>query len=612
MPASLAISDDRLRAILTLPANEVVDQEPLRAQLAALGVVYGCDDEGVLAATKPEAIDREIVVARGDAPLAQPLPALDPPPDADHPRQVRRGERIARLVSTGEGQPGTGVDGSMLPATASRPRLGRGLADAHDGWVVALRDGDYALDGFGQAAVVLPGIREHQRQEILIQLDPRELEAWVRFDPGEWMLPEDLQRCMLAAGVHHGIDPRAIASAALSEPAERTIAVARATPAVDGEHAQLEHLVALQQPLVEDEEGRIDFRQGRMVEVDAGQPLARKHPSTKGVAGTGVRGRKLPAKDGHELDDSLVFGPNTKPSPDDKLLVVAAVGGIYVRSRSGAPSVCEEVKVAGDLDMHIGNIVTRFAVRVTADVKKDFVLKSQKDVQIGGSVEDARVTATGDLIVRGGILPGEQRVKSYRDIIARHISGRTVKCRNLSVQAGITGAVIQATGKVEARDIHSSQVTATDGVICDTLGDHTEGRVIITAGVDPTVQTRLNRARTDLRTRSDAVAEAKLTCKGLALRYKGLQAAKVEGQLKAAIVAFESTCAALAETEQLITSLEKQAADIAAKAAGVRVQVKREVHPGAEILIASARPYIVRERLRACTFIIKDDAVATL
>jgi uncharacterized protein len=291
--------------------------------------------------------------------------------------------------------------------------------------------------------------------------------------------------------------------------------------------------------------------------------------------------------------------------------VVARVAGIYVRTRSGAPSVLSQVTIPGDQDMHAGNIVTQFPVRITGDIKKDFVVSSAVAVQVGGSVEDAQVDAGGDLVVRGGLLPGEHPVTAGGDAEVRHISGRRLRCRNLTVLGGITGSTIAASGRIEARDIHSSIVTAASGIVCDTLGDRTEQRVVVEAGIDPDLLRRFAGAEAAVPAAAAALAEATTAAHGLAQRTTSRFAARTDGGRHAAAEAIQAARQNLRDAEALVVDLGGQIAALAVQATTIQVVVRREVYPGVEVRLGRAKPFIVREHLRACTFIIRDGAVTT-
>ena len=58
-------------------------------------------------------------------------------------------------------------------------------------------------------------------------------------------------------------------------------------------------------------------------------------------------------------------------------------------------------------------------------------MKSSCDIQVDGSIEDARVSAQGNLQVKGGILPGQNRVKAHGDVHARFIEQREIKSRSV-------------------------------------------------------------------------------------------------------------------------------------------------------------------------------------
>lgn len=313
------------------------------------------------------------------------------------------------------------------------------------------------------------------------------LTAVLHLPAGEHLSLAALKTLLTAAGVHVGLEPGALFAATRAAPDERALVVAHGLLPKHGADGWIELLV--DEPQAVYGEGTVDLHElHHFREISAGTPVARLLPPGEGTPGCDVRGNPLPAKPGRAVEFGALLGPGNLIDEHDPSLARAAESGIYQRFTRGGKNfvqIMHEVTVPGDVDMTIGNISSRYPVVVRGDVHATFSLKSQKEITIIGSVEDARISARGDLIVKGGILQGTTRVKAHGDIHARHIQSREVKARNVHVDFAIHFAQIRATGDVAAKEIIGGEVLAAGSLTCDVLGDPDGRPTIVQVGVDP-------------------------------------------------------------------------------------------------------------------------------
>ena len=297
----------------------------------------------------------------------------------------------------------------------------------------------------------------------------------------------ELRALLTAENVHVGLDPQLLLAATKVTAMDRSLIVARGRAPQAGADGRLELLIQESGSVYA--EGTVDLHElHHFREVPVGAPLARLAPPTPGIPGIDVHGAPIPAPSGKESSFGAALGPGCCLDPADEHLARAEFAGIYQRfTRGGRPflQVSPEVRVPGDIDMTIGNISSQHPVLVQGDVHATFTLKSRGAITIAGSIEDARVSARGDLEVKGGILQGVTRVKAQGDLRARHIESREVKARNLHVDFAIHFARIRATGTVTAKEIVGGEVLAAAAVTCDTLGDVDGRPTLIQVGVDP-------------------------------------------------------------------------------------------------------------------------------
>jgi len=103
----------------------------------------------------------------------------------------------------------------------------------------------------------------------------------------------------------------------------------------------------------EEQSGKVDYRNIQsIVQVGAGQVIARKEPPGEGVAGIDVTGKKVPAKPGADI--TIKPGKNTIVSDDGKFLKAEKSGYIYKQGE--IVNVGEQLTIKNDVDFSVGNI----------------------------------------------------------------------------------------------------------------------------------------------------------------------------------------------------------------------------------------------------------------
>jgi uncharacterized protein (DUF342 family) len=511
-----------------------------------------------------------------------------------------------------------GVDG--IGITPPEPEevsftIGRGLELRPDGTVVVTRSGALMCDNDGVLHVVWADVVERERTDVLVQVDQRAMLAWIGLDAGEWITPENLRVCLNRAGVAFGLDEEVPAQAAQAAPERRVLELAHGKDAQDGEDARLELLVDEARRYQVDAYEHIDFHDlGRLPELKPGDPILRLHPATAGVPGMDVLGRVVRQRPGKMLELSQAIGNGVRVRVSDPLYADAAVQGVFRRNRQGRCTVEPLLVVEGDVDFRCGNIDTSLPVLIKGDVKKGFAVKSAGSVTVMGVVEDARVSVQGDLVVQGGILPGENRVKAHGDIVARYISSREVKGRNITVTAAITASRINATADVAAKEIAAGIIRATGTVTCDLLGNEGGQKTQVEVGINPFAQALFETAQREIKRLEAQVPAQKDRCRLIAHRVDqipvGHERDDAVALLRQALQEYAHLRVKLAECEKIVADhLHNQDAALKAGLAS-RVVVRRMAFQGVEIRIAGLAHLDVWEAVRGPTFYYKDGMVA--
>ena len=427
--------------------------------------------------------------------------------------------------------------------------------------------------------------------------------------PGVRLDLEALRGLLVHERITFGLEPGALLAATKPHESEQTLVVARGRPPVHGADGRVDLLV--DEPTSVYGEGTVDLHElHHFREIAAAEPLARILAPGPGIPGCDVRGRIIPAKPGRSVEFGGMLGPGCAIDEQDLTLARAATGGIYQRFTRGGRTfiqVTPEVTVPGDVDMTIGNISSRYPVVVQGDIHATFSLKSQQAILVRGSIEDARVSARGDLVVQGGILQGVSRVKAHGDIRARHIASREVKARNVHADFAIHFAKILATGRVSAKEIIGGEILAAGGVTCDTLGDPDGRPTIIQVGVDPFEEALVTWAQSRGGHLASEITACKARCQLLAHRVQtqlsaGDDHTSEDAALRLALAELADLARVETRCQTIIARHPEHLEHAHALLAQAYVEVRRLVNPGTIVRIGEGAEVTIRVARPGCTF----------
>ncbi|MEK7813541.1 MAG: FapA family protein, partial [Candidatus Desantisbacteria bacterium] len=155
---------------------------------------------------------------------------------------------------------------------------------------------------------------------------------------------DEIKNDLAAAGVVYGIDETIIQEMLQNKLFNEPIIVAHGRLAADGKNATIEYFFNTENkrtPFALSEDGSVDFREiGIIQTVKAGDILAKKVATNKGVPGITVTGQPLPALDGKDI--VLCKGKNVLINTDGTELTAAVKGQlIWDGSKIEVDPVCK-------------------------------------------------------------------------------------------------------------------------------------------------------------------------------------------------------------------------------------------------------------------------------
>jgi len=295
----------------------------------------------------------------------------------------------------------------------------------------------------------------------------------------------DLRDCLRRHGIVYGIKQDVLQLMVDSRRrGERTL-VAEGEPAVAGAPARFELLIDTSsrgKPQVS-EDGRVDLRNlNLVVNVEAGQPLVKKYPATRGREGKTVFGEPIEPRAGE--DRPFHTGAGTKPSDDDPLLLVAQIDGAAVVGADGRVEVVTSEIISSDIDYTTGNISFTGDLTIRGTVRAGFSVNARGNLRIGGNVEESEVACTGNLEIAGGAVgAGEGVITAGGSFKARLVERFTVRAgADVHIVEDVVHSTILAQGSIRARSIIGGMISAGESIEAEEVGAVAETRTTLEAG----------------------------------------------------------------------------------------------------------------------------------
>lgn len=330
-----------------------------------------------------------------------------------------------------------------------------------------------------------------------LTVDDDAMHAWVTLAAARGGRPVASENVFMAlgeAGLLYGIDEAAVRAACAANGDIRFCA-ARGLPAEDGENARFELLVDDTRDRVPrmNESGLIDFRElGAIPVVEAGQPLMRRVPPTRGVDGYNVRGELVPAQPGRAepFVDGLI---GAAVAPDDPNLLVALVNGQPVRCGNGVS--VEQVVRFGNVNLASGNISFDGTVHVEGEIAPGMKVHATGDIIVSGVVDGADLDAGGDIQIGGGVI-AQAKVRAAGSVSARFAenaqiyAGSTISIGDMALQCDLQAinSIVVGSNSPQRGRLAGGSARAMMLVSAPVYGLATGGVTSVLVGVNPVLE----------------------------------------------------------------------------------------------------------------------------
>jgi uncharacterized protein (DUF342 family) len=295
---------------------------------------------------------------------------------------------------------------------------------------------------------------------------------------------DEIRILLNGRGIIVGVDPIVIKKIVDNKTYNLKVEVARGVEPVAGTPGRIDILVDVSsrgRPRALSG-GRVDHRDlGYVVNVRKNTQIMRRIPPVPGTDGKTVFGKPIPCNQPPKI--ALTPGPGTRIMEEDHDVLIADKDGAVAVFPNGKAAVLDEKIVPSGIDYATGNINFMGNLQIRGTVRGGFEVEAAGNVWIGGSVEDARVTAGGDLDIVGGATgSGNGVLKCGGNLKARHFQNFIAQAQNIEVMEDMVHCTAWAEGSIVAKAIVGGTISAGTLIDVDSIGTSAEPRTVIDLG----------------------------------------------------------------------------------------------------------------------------------
>ena len=318
------------------------------------------------------------------------------------------------------------------------------------------------------------------QSSVTLDVSPDQLQAVAFTRPGQLAKRDDLERVIKEAGLRYGLDPEALRRLVDGPPLPGgRVVVARGRPADAGRAAGYLLTGDVTNTTVENLAS-----EGNLRKVAAGEIIAWWDDGLPSRAGMDVLGREIAPPPLEPLTPEKAAGAGTElaRSDDGRLALRSRVSGFVQRQADGCVRVVGIFAVDGDLGPDDPPIVTDDVVVVRGSVKAGASITSASDVVVMGDLEDATITAGGNVEIDGAVGEGAPIEAGGEIVLRGGGESRTLMAGSLRIEGEVRNCELRATGDVRVKKLIGGGITAGGNVRLDVVGDNDGTTTVLWAG----------------------------------------------------------------------------------------------------------------------------------
>lgn len=231
---------------------------------------------------------------------------------------------------------------------------------------------------------------------------------------------------------------------------------------------------------VENEQGVVDYKNlGLVRNITTGTPIAKITPPTEGEPGKDITGRVVQQRKG--VPARFNIGAGTSLVNNDTEIIAAVDGNLTFKN--GAFCVDETLLINGDVDVSSGNIDFIGSIVIKGSVFDGFRVTSKKDINIFGSVNNAEISAHGNINIKIGSI--NSTISCRGNMKLGFCENTNIRCEGNVESASFVGGNVYAGKMIIASGkgvMMGGKYTALDGVEASVIGSDKYVKTELTIG----------------------------------------------------------------------------------------------------------------------------------
>ncbi|MCL6588505.1 MAG: FapA family protein [Firmicutes bacterium] len=449
-----------------------------------------------------------------------------------------------------------------------------------------------------------------------VQVSANKMEASLCIEPplgeGEWPTRNQAFDAIRMANITYGIMESEV-DEVIRFKLTKPVIIAKGKPPIPGRDAEIKLLFesgVFRKASIEDESGRIDFRQVQTVQnVTAGQVIAEKIPATPGTPGMDVFGHEIPAVPGK--DKTLKLGKNVAWS-DDGLTVYAVTGGEPVMV-GGRISVHPVHEIKGNVNFDTGNIMFSGNLVIYGNVESGFKVEAEGDVTIYGNVDSADIKAGGNLFIQGGV-SGMDKTEIFcgGDFSAKYIEHASVTCEgNLTSKEAIMHCQINADLKINVEGgkglIVGGLIRSGEEISAKVIGSRLGTVTELEVGIRPKMKLEFQELENQLKNNTESLdkAEKAIAILGKIPNLPDERKEMLHNLIKTSYALKSQIAEAEAKRQEMLEEMQSRSRDKG------RIRVKDTIYPGVRVSMGKTT-IMIQDEIRYATLVYSDGEIQIL
>lgn len=344
-------------------------------------------------------------------------------------------------------------------------------------------------------------------------------------------------------------------------------------------------------------DGKIDFKErGFVHNVDEGFKIAHYDEEIPTIDGLDIYNNVIRAT--YDKDECYRLGDNVEVASDGVNIVTTTKG---VLSDANNILKVHNIIEIDNVDLATGNINVRGSVLIKENIIPGFTIQSDGDVIVYGNVTDARIFASGNLIVSAGITGGSfSKIEIQGSIYAGFLSNVTVESKSDVVVGQILNSNVTADNRVIAMNgkgaIIGGHIFAKKGVYAKVIGSISETLSLITVGRDIESENRLKTITGILKKNREDIEQSKALLGGEYFRNPKSFIANLPNDKKETVRDILRKVAKLVQETNEVNKERKEIASEMEKLFVYGVSVVDTIFAGVSLYIVTAKKTINKKQ----------------